>query len=71
MTESEGSTARGDGSTGVLSNELRRILMSGQPLGTILLDFAICRRCKHVYKLLTGADDNCPKCKGAVGTAEL
>ena len=71
MTESEGSTARGDGSTCVLNKELRRILMSGQPLGTILLDSAICRRCKHVYKLLTGAEDNCPKCKGAVGTAEL
>ena len=71
MTESEGSTARGDGSTCVLNNDLRGILMSGQPLGTIHLDFAICRRCKHVYKLLTGADDNCPKCKGAVGTAEL
>jgi len=52
----------------VLDDDFRDVLMSGQSLGSLLLGYLECERCRHVYKMWTDTAHSCPACKGEVRT---
>ncbi len=60
-----------DDSTDELDDTLKQLLMSGQSLAEVLLDYEICVHCQRVYKIRTTAAHSCPACKGEIHTGRL